>query len=260
VANTARSRAQRYSCTASRARLQSSVTRRLYLEDSYQRDFDTEVVACEGAWCRLAATAFHPGGGGQPCDRGQLVIDDEPLEVTAVREDAAGVWHQLPRSVAAGRSVRGALDWPHRHAIMRHHALLHVVNTIAFRELGALITGAQIGVDRSRIDLRLAEFSRDQLAGVEARVNEVIARDLPLTAMTISEDDFRRRPDLIRTLNVQPPIEDGRVRIVEIVGFDAQACGGTHVHTTGEIGRVRLARFDNKGKDNKRFYWETAAR
>ena len=233
------------------------MTRRLYLEDSYQRDFDSEVVACDDAWCRLAATAFHPGGGGQPCDRGQLVIADEPLDVTAVREDGAGVWHQLARPVALGRAAHGALDWPHRYAIMRHHALLHVVNTIAFRELGALITGAQIGVDRSRIDLRLVDFSRERLPEVEARVNEVIARDLPLTAATISEDDFRRRPDLTRTLDVKPPIVDGCVRIVEIAGFDAQACGGTHVHTTGEIGRVRLARFDNKGKDNKRFYWET---
>jgi misacylated tRNA(Ala) deacylase len=234
------------------------VTRRLYLDDSYQRDFDSEVVACEDAWCRLAATAFHPGGGGQPCDRGQLVVDDEPLAVTAVREDVAGVWHQLARPVAVGRSVRGTLDWPHRYAIMRHHALLHVVNTIAFRELGALITGAQIGAESSRIDLRVAGFSRDQLASFEGCVNDVIARDLPLTAVVIGEDEFRRRPDLIRTLNVQPPVVDGRVRIVEIGDFDAQACGGTHVHTTGEIGRVRLARFDNKGKDNKRFYWETS--
>jgi misacylated tRNA(Ala) deacylase len=233
------------------------VTRRLYLEDSYRRDFDAAVVSCADGWCRLDATAFHPGGGGQPCDHGQLVVDGDPLPVAAVREDDDGaVWHGVARALAPRAGVRGVLDWPRRHAIMRHHALLHVVNTIALRDFGALITGAQIGVERSRIDLALADFARDRLAELEARVNAVIARDLALSTSTVSEDEYRRRPDLIRTLNVRPPIVDGRVRVVEIAGFDAQACGGTHVHATGEIGRARIARFDNKGRDNKRFYWE----
>jgi misacylated tRNA(Ala) deacylase len=102
-----------------------------------------------------------------------------------------------------------------------------------------------------------SDFSRERLPDLEARVNDVIGRDLALSATTIDEDEFGRRPDLVRTLNVRPPVVDGRVRVVEIAGFDAQACGGTHVHSTGEIGRVRIARFDNKGKDNKRLYWET---
>jgi misacylated tRNA(Ala) deacylase len=235
------------------------MTRRLYLDDSYVREFDTEVVACTDGWCRLAATAFHPGGGGQPCDRGELVAGGEALPIDAVREDDDGsvLWHRVARALPAGAPVRGRLDWPHRHAVMRHHALLHIVNTIALRDFGALITGAQIGTDRSRIDLKLADFSRERLGDFEARVNDVITRDLALTASTIGEDEYRRRPELIRTLNVRPPIVDGGVRIVEIAGFDAQACGGTHVHATGEIGRARLVRFDNKGKDNKRFYWET---
>jgi misacylated tRNA(Ala) deacylase len=234
------------------------MTRRFYLEDSYLREVATEVVACDHAWCRFAATVFHPGGGGQPCDRGEVIAGDEAVAVTAVREDAAGIWHELAQPIATGTAVRAVIDWAHRHAVMRHHALLHVVNTIALRELGALITGAQIGPERSRIDLQLAGFSREKLPEVEARVNEVIGRDLPLTARAISEAEYRSRPELIRTLNVQPPIVDGTVRIVEIAGFDTQACGGTHVHSTGEIGRARLVRFDNKGKDNKRLYWETA--
>lgn len=233
------------------------MTRRRYLEDSYLRELDTEVVACRDGWCRLAETLFHPGGGGQPCDRGQLVVDGEPIQVTAVREDDADVWHDAARSLRDRQPVRAVLDWPYRHAVMRHHALLHVVNTIALRDFAARITGAQIGPDRSRIDLQLADFSRERLPDLEARVNDVIGRDLALSATTIDEDEFGRRPDLVRTLNVRPPVVDGRVRVVEIAGFDAQACGGTHVHSTGEIGRVRIARFDNKGKDNKRLYWET---
>lgn len=235
------------------------MTQRLYLGDSYLREFDSAVVACADGWCRLEATAFHPGGGGQPCDRGQLVVAGEALPVAAVREDDDGtvIWHGVERALPPGAIVRGVLDWEHRYAVMRHHALLHVVNTIALRDFGALITGAQIGAERSRIDLKLTDFGRDRLADFEARVNAVIARDLPLSASTIGEDEYRRRPELIRTLNVRPPVVDGGVRIVEIAGFDVQACGGTHVHSTGEIGRARLTKFDNKGRDNKRLYWET---
>jgi len=234
------------------------MTRRHYLEDSYAREVETEVVECRDGWCRLASTVFHPGGGGQPCDRGELVAGDARLPIAEVREDDAGLWHGPGCTLAAGQRVRGILDWPHRHAVMRHHALLHIVNTIALRDYGARITGAQIGPGRSRIDLQLAGFTRERLPELEARVNDAITRDLALTSTTLPEAELAHRPELIRTLNVRPPVVDGAVRVVEIAGFDTQACGGTHVHSTGEIGRARLAKFDNKGKDNKRLYWETA--
>jgi misacylated tRNA(Ala) deacylase len=177
--------------------------------------------------------------------------------VTSVREDEAGqIWHCVGVDLAPGTAVHGAIDWPYRHALMRHHGLMHVVNTVARQHFGGVITGVQIGPDRSRIDFKLAGFSREQLAEFESRVNDVVARGLAVTSSIISEEEFRRRPDLVRTLNVLPPVVDGKVRIVEISGFDAQACGGTHVHSTSEIGRARIAKFDNKGKDNKRFYWE----
>ena len=132
--------------------------------------------------------------------------------------------------------------WPYRHALMRHHGLMHVVNTVARERHGAAITGVQIGPDRSRIDFRLAAFGREELPALEAAVNEVLGRGLAVTSAVIGEDEFRRRPELTRTLNVAPPVVDGRVRVVEIAGFDAQACGGTHVHSTGEIGRARKRR------------------
>jgi misacylated tRNA(Ala) deacylase len=87
-------------------------------------------------------------------------------------------------------------------------------------------------------------------------VNEVIARGVAVTSSIIAEDEYRRRPELVRTLNVAPPVSDGKVRIVTMAGFDVQACGGTHVHSTAEIGPARVVKFDNKGKDNKRLYWE----
>jgi misacylated tRNA(Ala) deacylase len=236
------------------------MTARLYLDDPYLREFDAAVIDGAGGGCTLSRTAFYPGGGGQPCDRGHLFLGGEAVAVTAVREDEAGrIWHQVGRDLAAGDTVRGVVDWRYRHALMRHHGLMHVVNTVARDRYGGVITGVQIGPDRSRIDFRLADFSRDRIPDLERRVNEVIERGLPVRASAIGEEEFRRRPALVRTLNVLPPIVEGRVRIVEIEGFDAQACGGTHVHSTAEIGPARVARFDNKGRDNKRFYWELSA-
>ncbi|HEX9288441.1 MAG TPA: alanyl-tRNA editing protein [Anaeromyxobacteraceae bacterium] len=230
---------------------------KLYLDDPYLREFEAEVLGSSDGWCTLSRTAFYPGGGGQPPDRGELRLRDGVAQVSAVREDEAGrVWHCLGRDLPAGEAVRGVLDWPYRHALMRHHGLLHIVNTVARAELDGVITGAQIGPDRSRIDFKLPSFSREQVPELERRVNEVITSDLPLTSQVIGEEEFRRRPELVRTLNVLPPVVDGAVRIVMIAGFDAQACGGTHVHRTGEIGRARVAKLDNKGRDNRRFYWE----
>ncbi len=232
------------------------MTVKLYLEDPYQREFDAEVVESAGGWCALSRTVFYPGGGGQPCDRGQLMVRGDAVAISAIREDAAGrLWHQVGCDLAAGEAVRGTIDWPFRYALMRHHGLMHVVNTVARRQFSGVITGVQIGPDRSRIDFKLAGFSREQIPDFEGRVNEVIERGLSLRSSIIGEDEYRRRPELVRTLNVLPPVVDGTVRIVEIEGFDAQACGGTHVHSTREIGRALVEKFDNKGKDNKRFYW-----
>jgi misacylated tRNA(Ala) deacylase len=218
------------------------------------------VLESAEGWVALSRSAFFPGGGGQPPDRGHLVTGGETLPVTSVRADEARlVWHQVGRELPAGAAVHGLLDWPYRHALMRHHGLMHVVNTVARERFGGAITGVQIGPDRSRIDFRLPAFSRERIPELEAAVNEVIGRGLPVTSSIITEDEFRRRPELVRTLNVEPPVVDGRVRVVEIAGFDAQACGGTHVHSTAEIGPARIAKFDNKGKDNKRFYWDLPA-
>jgi len=232
-------------------------TARLYLDDPYLREFDAEVIGSADGWCVLSETAFHPGGGGQPHDRGRLAAPGRDAPVSAVREDEEGrIWHQIGSDLALGVRVRGAIDWPFRYMLMRHHALMHVVNTVAWRELGGLITGVQIGPDRSRIDFRLVDFSRDRIVELESHVNAVIDRGLPISSAVIGEDEYRRRPELVRTANVLPPVVDGRVRVVTIESFDAQACGGTHVHSTGEIGRARVAKFDNKGRENKRFYWE----
>jgi misacylated tRNA(Ala) deacylase len=233
------------------------VTVRLYLDDANRQTFDAEVIAAVDGWWALSRTAFHPGGGGQPPDRGVLGRHGHGLGVDHVREDEEGrIWHHVGGEQPVGETVHGVIDWPFRYALMRHHALMHIVNAVARRHFGGLITGVQIGPDRSRIDFNLGGFGRDRIGEFESLVNAAVARALPIASSVISEAEYRDRPDLVRTLNVRPPVTGGVVRVVTIAGFDAQACGGTHVHSTREIGRARIARLDNKGKDNKRFYWE----
>jgi misacylated tRNA(Ala) deacylase len=162
----------------------------------------------------------------------------------------------LPR---VGDAVVGRLDWPRRYALMRHHTLLHIVNAVVLARYGGMITGAQIGEAASRIDFNLTGFTREQIPVLELEVNGVISAGAEVAARTIARGEYDRRPELRRTLTVMPPVLDGAVRIVEIGAFDAQACGGTHVHDLRELGVARVTRFDNKGRNNKRFYWALSA-
>ena len=229
---------------------------RLYLTDAYSREFDATVVDSDHGWCVLSQTAFFPGGGGQPPDVGWLIWNDETLVIRGVRDDAAGrLWHDVGRDIPLAAHVHGTIDWPIRYACMRYHCLLHLVNTVAHRRFGGLVTGAQIGPDRSRVDLSVTGFTRDDVPAFEAEVNAVAREDHRVTAVIESADALDARPELVRTLTVRPPIVAGTVRIVEIEGFDAQTCGGTHVHSTREIGEARVTKFENRGKHNKRFYW-----
>lgn len=132
--------------------------------------------------------------------------------------------------------------------------MLHVLNTIVLRDYQGWITGAQIGVDYSRIDFNLPGFSPALCEELERKVNAVRDADHPIHAYTLPEDEFHARPELLRTLEAKPPVVEGRVRVVEITGFDAQASGGTHLPSTKGLGRFSITKTENKGKQNKRLY------
>jgi misacylated tRNA(Ala) deacylase len=172
--------------------------------------------------------------------------------------DADGViWHTGSSRLTyglIGQPARLMLNRDRRLALMRYHTVLHILNTIALRDYDGWITGVQIGADYSRIDFKLDGFSPALCADLERKVNAVIDENHALKSYTLPEAEFRRRTDLLRTLDAQPPVYQGQVCVVEIDGFDAQACGGTHVHTTAEVGRFSIFRTENKGKINKRLY------
>jgi misacylated tRNA(Ala) deacylase len=234
-------------------------TKRLYLQDSRCFEADATVVAVREKAVAFDQTCFYPGGGGQPPDEGSARVGSGPeIEIASAHADPDDIiWHvgkRLPPPDILGKPAKLILNKERRLALMRYHTVLHVLNTIALRNYGGWITGVQIAADYSRIDFKLEGFSAAMCTEMEKKVNAVLEENHTVESYYLPEEEFRRREDLLRTLEAKPPISRGQVRVVEIQGFDAQACGGTHVGTTSEVGRFSIFRTENKGKINKRLY------
>jgi len=234
-------------------------TERAYLVDDECLRIDAVIVAVRATAFACDRTCFYPGGGGQPSDDGIVrLTDGTTIDIASAHADDADViWHLCKVSVPpelVGRRVQLVVNVDRRNALSRYHTVLHVLNAIALRDYGGWITGAQIATDYARIDFKLDGFSSALFAALEHKVNAVLQGDHAITAHELSAEEFNRRGDLLRTLEVKPPVVDGMVRVVEIHGFDAQACGGTHVHSTRELGQFSITRTENKGRINKRLY------
>lgn len=233
------------------------MTELLYREDAYARECAARVLAAGLNGVLLDRTVFYAQAGGQPGDAGALEWDGGTMAVSrAVKGPNDTVLH-LPAEGAAfppvGAEVKASLDWALRHRHMRMHTSLHLLCSLI---PGAGVTGGQIGAERSRLDFDLADPpAKDWLT---ERLNALVAADHPVGERWITEAELDAEPGLVRTLSVQPPRGAGRVRLVRIGPEDApvdlQPCGGTHVRSTGEIGRVEVAKLENKGKQNRRVY------
>jgi misacylated tRNA(Ala) deacylase len=226
-------------------------TQRVYLhDDQCVTTIATVQAVVDGAFT-VDQSPFFVGGGGQPCDTG--TIDGVVISGVAVDGDD-WVWHQSVAAVEVGQQVELCVDAPRRAILSRYHTALHVLNTLAMTHYQAWITGAQMMTDYARIDFAMPWLDPVVLADLELRMNETLAANHAVRTYTMPPEEFAQRPDLIRTLNVKPPVYQGVVRIVEIVGFDGQACGGTHVRYTHEVGACTIFKSENKGKQNKRLY------
>jgi misacylated tRNA(Ala) deacylase len=226
------------------------MTEELFREDAFARQCDAEVVAlAEGGVC-LDRTVFYCTGGGQPGDRGRLVLEDRALEVVDTVRGQGGIVHLLAGSGVppeVGARVRAEIDWQRRHRLMRMHSAMHLL----CRAVDCPVSGGQVGEARSRLDFDIGEARLDKEA-IDARLAQWIADDLPIRHFWIDAEELQARPELVRTMSVRPPTSSGRVRLVEIEGVDLQACGGTHVRSTGEIGAVSVGKIENKGRQNRR--------
>ena len=225
----------------------------LYLEDAYRRDFDSTVIETYENAGVLAESLFYPGGVGHLRDSGWLDADGQTWEVVTVRKRDDKLWHELDKPAPpVGTRVHGRLDWSFRYKMMRTHTALHILCGIVWREFDSQVTGTQMYSDRARMDFTLEDLGKDRVALIEQKVNEAVEQGYPVEIKTLPREEAFQIPDLIRTkINLLPEGID-QVRVVDIVGLDLQADGGTHVRNTKEVGRVRIIRTENKGKHFKR--------
>ena len=224
----------------------------LFRQDAYLKEAGAAVTAVEDRGVRLDRSIFYPTGGGQPGDTGVLRWDGgEAKVVDTLKAEGGDVLLVLtPDAVrpAVGASVQTVLDWQRRHLHMRMHTALHVMSAV----IKGNVTGGQVSVDKSRLDFNL-EGEVPTKEWVTEEVNKLIALDRPVTPQWVTDEELTARPELVKTMSVRPPMGAGRVRLLSIEGIDLQACGGTHVARTGEIGRVECIKIENKGKMNRRF-------
>lgn len=229
------------------------MTEELFHDDAYRRTCPARVVRHDDAGIVLDATIFYPLGGGQPGDTGTLTTaDGRTLAITDTRRDreTRDIVHVVdaaaPR-LEPGTEVTLALDWERRHRHMRMHTCMHLLSAV----IKAGVTGGNLSDSKGRLDFDAGDMVIDADA-VNAELARLIAADLPLGVRHISGEELAASPDLIKTLSVTPPMHLPDIRLVEIEGADLQPCGGTHVARTGEIGAVKVAKIESKGKHNRR--------
>ena len=226
------------------------MTEQLFRDDSYLRGCDATVVACADGAVILDRTVFYPLGGGQPGDTGMLswAGGNAPVVDTRYGDDGS-ILHVLGEGAATptvGAAVHTALDWDRRYRHMRMHTAMHLLGSI----LRYGVTGGNISTDKSRLDFDMEETVDKE--AVAAALAALVAADHPVRCRWITDEELDAQPELVRTMSVQPPRGQGRVRLLEIVGVDLQPCGGTHVRSTGEVGKVRVGKVEKKGRRNRR--------
>jgi misacylated tRNA(Ala) deacylase len=230
-------------------------TQLLFRQDAYLREAEATVVGVtEQGAVVLDRTVFYPTGGGQPGDRGVLVLADGrdlAVETTVWADPAKTVIAHVPAAGSplpkVGDRLLARLDWPARYARMRVHSALHLLSVA----LPYPVTGGSIGDGEGRLDFDIPEAGLDKEA-ITARLAEVVARNVDVREKWITDAELDANPGLVKTMSVKPPRGSGVVRLIEIDGFDLQPCGGTHVRRTGEIGIVAVAQIEKKGKQNRR--------
>jgi misacylated tRNA(Ala) deacylase len=236
----------------------------LFAVDAYRTEFEARVVEVdrEGGRLRLDRTAFYPTGGGQPHDIGTLTGPGGALEVTGVRREAGLIWHSVVSTgdtgdlPDVGAELGGEIDWSRRFQLMRTHTALHILCGVIWADHGIPVTGGNMEPLKGRLDFPFPAMSADLGAQVERRINEEIERAHEIVVDFLPRSVADADPAMIRTAANLIPAAIDPLRVIDIVGLDRQADGGTHVLSTAEVGRVRVTGTESKGKDNKRIRLE----
>ncbi len=229
------------------------MTEPLFRDDAYLRETEAIVSSIDPGGIVLDRTVFYPQGGGQPGDRGELILDDgSRLAVVNATygADRSLILHSLADGSslpAPGARVLARIDWDSRFKRMRAHTALHLLTAV----LPYPVTGGAVGDGEGRLDFDSGEATLDK-GEIAEKLNALIARDAAVRTLWISDDELAANPGLVKTMSVKPPTGTGRVRLVEIEGIDLQPCGGTHVRRTSEIGQAAVTGIEKKGRLNRR--------
>jgi len=231
------------------------LTKQLYFDDSYLKEFDASVVSVNENAIELDQSAFYPTGGGQLCDTGKLVKDGKEFAVTEVRKQDGKVVHIVSeQGLQQGDKVKGVIDWERRYKLMRMHTAAHVLSATVNKITGALVGGKQLKLDQSRIDFTLEQFDSEKIQQFGEEARKTTEKGALVKTSFMKREEALKLPGMIRLASRLPP-EIPELRIVEIEGVDIQACGGTHVKNIKEIGQIKVIKTENKGKGHRRMYY-----
>ncbi len=230
------------------------MTGELFLKDAYLEEFEAGVIRLAGREVVLDRTAFYPGGGGQPADKGTLGVGPIRASVVDARREGGEIVHVLDNAIPdTVRKLNGEVDWKRRYAHMRYHTALHTLSGVIWKAFGAKVTGGQMREDRARMDFSFpGEWTADVVGEIERLTNEALGEERPVRVYELPREEALKNPDLIRTQVNLVPERVKTVRIVEIDGIDTQADGGTHVANTREVGALEITGHKSKGRQNKR--------
>jgi misacylated tRNA(Ala) deacylase len=229
----------------------------LYLNDSYIKEFEAKIIKVDGNKVILDKTAFYPESGGQPSDFGQLIRKSDNTEyyVSDVKKENNEIVHFSTEGLKDGDEVTGIIDWERRYKLMKMHTAAHILSAIIHLQTNAMITGNQLGIEKSRIDFDLENFDKEAFKEYFVAANDAVKWDLPIVIHYTTKDVLLNDKKLCKLLKGIP--EDLKeIRIIEVNIFDKQACGGTHVQRTGEIGHIEFMDAENKGSNNRRIYFK----
>ena len=228
----------------------------IYMKDSYVQEFEALVEDIkDDKYVFLSQTAFYPMGGGQPSDSGKLIAGSEEYLVLNATKSFGKISHEISKiGIKKGDIVVGKIDWEKRYRLMRMHTAAHIIDAVLYSKAGALCTGNQLGIEKSRIDFSLDVLDRDKMQEYINTANELARKAIDLKIYKMRREDALKIPGVVKLASVMPP-EVEHLRIVEIPGIDLQADGGTQVKNTSEIGEIKFLSVENKGKTNRRLYY-----
>jgi len=223
----------------------------IFRSDPYLSVSEAMVVAVLEEGLILDRTVFYPEGGGQPGDIGRIANNIFEADVKNTIKSTNGILHLTDNKLGAiseGDNVKIDIDWERRYSLMRMHTALHILCSI----VDGAVTGGSVGSHKSRLDFDIPGERPDK-ESLTQELMEIVDRNYPVTSSWISDQELQQNPNLIRTMSVKPPTGTGQVRMIRIGdNIDFQPCGGTHVKSTGEVGKIKISKIENKGKQNRR--------